>query len=180
MNANKFELQWFWTHQLVINPHKLKNIRRLLQHSSKNQGVTLNNKFLSGPDLLQVLIGIIFCLREHQISLSAMALLQVAVPSGCSRCLQFLWQADTEQMVEVDEYKQRVLGRRARQLVQITHGIKWRNITRKTTKIFVKAIQGNVYKDDFQKSVKTPQEEIEIYQKLRASSSKLVSILRNG
>ena len=52
--------------------------------AAKYQCVGLNNKLLSGPDMLQSLTGIFFRFREHQIALSAdmeAMSLQIAVPS---------------------------------------------------------------------------------------------------
>ena len=58
--------------------------RRVCNAAAKYQGIALNDKFLSGPDLLQSLIGIIFRFQEQQIVLSAdieAISLQVAVPN---------------------------------------------------------------------------------------------------
>ena len=72
--------------------------------AAKYQDVAVNDKLLSGPDLLQSLVGIIFRFREHQIALSAdieSMFLQINVPSDDSRCLQFLWREHPEQKMEV-------------------------------------------------------------------------------
>ena len=61
-----------------------------MQRRAKYQGLALNDKILSGPDLLQILIRI-FRFREHQIALSAdieAMFLQVDVPGDDS--LRFL------------------------------------------------------------------------------------------
>ena len=79
--------------------------------AAKYQGVAPNDKLLSGPDLLQSLIGTIFCFREHQIALSAdieAMFLQIAVPNDDSRCLRFLWREDRERQIEVYEYTRHV------------------------------------------------------------------------
>ena len=141
LNETKDKLQWYLSHHPVINPHKPEKVRRVCNAVAKYQGLTLNDKLLPGPDLLQNLIGIIFRFREQQIALSAdieAMFFQVAVPSDDSRYLRFLWREDPEQRIGVYEYTRHVLGRKARRLVQITLCIKWRKITRKKTIILSK------------------------------------------
>ena len=101
------KLQWYLPHHSVINPHKPEKIRRVCNAAAKYQSVALNKKLPPGRELLQNLIGVIFCFREHQIALLAdieAMFLQIAVPSGDSRCLQFLCREDPEQRIEVYEY----------------------------------------------------------------------------
>ena len=76
----------------LLTPHKPEKVRRVCNAAAEYQAVALNDKLLSGPDLLQSLIGIIFRFREHEIALSAdieAMFLQVAVPTDDSRCLRF-------------------------------------------------------------------------------------------
>ena len=89
LNETKDKLQWYLPHHPVINSHKPEKVRRLCNAAAKYQSVALNDKLLSGPDLLQRLIGFIFRFREHQIALSAdieAMFLQAAVPNEDSRC----------------------------------------------------------------------------------------------
>ena len=60
LNETKDKLRWYLPHHPVINPHKPKKFRRVWNAASKYQGLTLNYNFLSGADLLQSLVGIIF------------------------------------------------------------------------------------------------------------------------
>ena len=138
--------------------------------AAKYQGVALNDTLLPGPDLLQSLIGIIFRFREHQIALSAdieAIILQVAVPSDDSRCLRFLWREDPEQRIEVYEYTKHVFGATSSPTCAnyALHQVAKDNA--KEDENLVKAVQRNFYMDDFLKSVRSPQEAIEIYQKVR-------------
>ena len=107
-------------HDPVINPHNSENVR-VCNAAATYQGVALNDKLLSGPDLLQSQIGIIFRFREHQIALSAdieAMLFQIAVPSDDNRCLRFLWREDPEQNMEFYEYTRDVFG--AKSLLQVS------------------------------------------------------------
>ena len=113
LNETKDKLQWYLPHHPAINPHKPKKFRIVCNAAAKYQGVALNDKLLSGPDLLQSLIGIFFRFREQEIALSAdleAMFLQVDVPNDDSRCLRFLWREDLERRLEVYEYTRHVFG----------------------------------------------------------------------
>ena len=138
---------------------------------AKYRVVSLNDKLLSQPDLLQSLIGIIFRFREHQIALSAdieAMFLQIAVPSDDNRCLRFIWREYPEQRIEVYEYTRHVFGAKSSPTCAnyALHQVA------KDEENLVKAVQQNFYMDDFLKSVRTPQEMIGIYQKVREILSK--------
>ena len=138
--------------------------------AAKYQGVALYEKLLPGPDLLQSLIGIIFRFREHQIALSAdieAMFLQVAVPKDDSRCLRFLWREDPERRIEIYEYTRHVLGVKSLPTCAnyALHQVGKDNAVNDEN--LVKTVQRNFYMDDFLKSVRTPQEAIKFYQKVR-------------
>ena len=108
LNETKDKLRWYLSHHPVINPHKPEKPRRLCNAAVKYQGVALNHRLLSEPDLLQCLIGIIFRFREPPIALSAdieAMFLQVAVPNDDNLCSRFLWQEYPEQRIEVYQSK---------------------------------------------------------------------------
>ena len=93
--------------------------------------------------------------------------LQVAVPNDDSRCLRFLWREDPEQKIEVYEYKRHVFGAKSLPTCANYALHEVANDNAKEDDYLVKAVQRNFYMDDFFKSVGTPQEAIEIYQKVR-------------
>ena len=137
--------------------------------------MALNDKLLSGPDLLQSLVGIIFRFREHQIALSAdieAMFLQIGVPSADSRCLRFLWRDNPEQRIEVYEYTRHVFGAKSSPTCAnyALHQVAKDNANNDEN--LVRTVQRNFYMDDFLKSVSTPQEAIQIYQKVRDVLSK--------
>ena len=53
LNETRDKLQWYLPHHPVINSHKPENFRRVCNAASKYQSVSLKNKLLSGPNLLQ-------------------------------------------------------------------------------------------------------------------------------
>ena len=170
LNETKDKLQWYLPHHPVINPHKPEKVRRVCNAAAKYQGVALYDNLLPGPDLLQSLTGIIFRFRENQIALSVdieAMFLHAVVPSDDSRCLQFLWREDPEQKIEVYEYTRHVFGAKSLPtcanyaLHQVAKDYAVNNES------VVRTVQRNFYMEDFLKSVRTPQEAIEIYQKVR-------------
>ena len=83
LDATEDERQWYVPHHPVINPHKPEKVRRVCNAAAKYKVESLNDKLLTGLDLLQSLVGIIFKFREHQIALTAdieAMFLQVKVP----------------------------------------------------------------------------------------------------
>ena len=144
-----------------MNPHKPEPVRRACSAATKYQGVALNDKLLSGSDLLQSLMGIIFRYREHTIALLAdieAIFVQIAVPNDDNRCLRFLWREDPEQRIEVYKYRRHVFGAKnspnfanyALHQVAKDNAVKDESI--------VRTVQRNFYMDGFLKSVRTPQE----------------------
>ena len=159
----------------VINPHKPEKVRRVCSAAAKYQGVALNDKVLSGPDLLQSLIGIIFRFREHQIALSAdieAIFLQAAVLSDDCRCLRFLRREDPEQRIEIYEYTRHVFGAKSSPTCENYALHQVAKDSAKDDENLVKAVQQNFHMEDFLMSVRTPQEAIEIYQKVTEILSK--------
>ena len=163
-------MQWYLPHHPVINAHKSEKVRRVCNAAAKYQSVALSDKLLSGQDLLQILTRIIFRFREHQLALSAdieAMFLQVAVANDDSRCLRFLWREDPERRIEVYEYTRHVFGAKSSPTCAKypLHQVAKDNAVNDGS--LVRTFQRNFYMDDFLKSVRTPQEAIEIYQKVR-------------
>ena len=76
--------QWYLPHHPVINHNKPEKVCRVCNAKLNLMGVSLNDMLLSGPDLVQNLIGIIFRFGEHSTAMTAdveAMFLQVLVPS---------------------------------------------------------------------------------------------------
>ena len=63
------EKVWYLPHHPVQNPNKPGKIRRVANAASKYRGQSLNSNILTGPDLLNSVIGILLRFREHQVSI---------------------------------------------------------------------------------------------------------------
>ena len=175
------KLQWYLPHNFLINPHKPEKIRQVCNTAAKYQRVALNHKPISGPDLLQSLMGIIFRFRELQRALSAdiqATFPQFAVPSDDSRCLQILCREDAEQRIEFYEYTRHVCWAKSSPICTNTRCSKKDNA--KDDKNLVKAFQQEFYMDDFPMSVRTTHEATEIYKRSENSSAKVDSSWWNG
>ncbi|XP_075261229.1 uncharacterized protein LOC142352956 [Convolutriloba macropyga] len=98
--------------------------------------------------------------------------LQVADPNDDSRCLRFLWREDPEQRIEVYEYTRHVFGVTSSPTCAnyALHQVAKDNAV--NDKSIVRTVQRNFYMDDFLTSVRTPQEAMEICQKVREILSK--------
>ena len=170
LNETKDKLQCYLPPHPLINSHNPEKVRRVCNAAANYLGVALNDKLLSGRDLLQSLIKIKYLFREHQIALSAdieAMFLQVAVRSDVSRCLRFLWREDPEQRIEVYEYTRHVFGAKSSRTGAnyALHQVAKDNAVNDES--LVRTVQRNFFMDDFLKLVRTPQEAIKIYQKVR-------------
>ena len=62
--------KWYLPHHPVINPKKPGKVRRVCDDAAKFQGSSLNSHLLSGPDLLNNLVGIFMQFQEEKVALS--------------------------------------------------------------------------------------------------------------
>ena len=60
--------QWFLPHHPVVNPNKPVKVRRVCNATATYANTSLNDHLLTGPDLLNPLIGILMRFREKRIA----------------------------------------------------------------------------------------------------------------
>ena len=175
LEATKLEKQWYVPHHPVQNPNKPGKVRRVCNAASKFRGTSLNDNLLTGPDLLQNLIGIIFRFREQRVAITAdieAMFLQVKVPPEDCIVLRFLWRDNPNKPVKVYEYGRHIFGAKSSPtcanyaLQQVA-----RDNAQESPPI-TKLIMRNFYMDDFVKSVPSAEQAIEIYKLLRAMLAK--------
>ena len=146
-----------------------------MQRSIQIRGVSLNDNLLTGPDLLQNLIGIIFRFREQKIAITAdieAMYVHVKVPPEDCKVLRFLWRDNPNEPVKVYEYGRHIFRAKSSPtcaifaLQQVV-----RDNAQKSPQI-TKLIMRSFYMDDFVKSVPSAEQAIEIYKLLRAMLAK--------
>ena len=106
-------LQCYLPHHPVTHPYKPSKVRRVCNTASEFKRVSLNDKLLTGYDLLRNLVGIVFRFREHEIAMTAdikSMFLQIAVPQEECKCLRFLWRDEPSDTVGIYEYTRHVFG----------------------------------------------------------------------
>ena len=68
MQAPPPESIWYLPHHPVTNPNKAGKVRRVANAASKLRGESLNSNLLTGPDLLNNLVGVLLRFREHPVA----------------------------------------------------------------------------------------------------------------
>ena len=107
--------QRYLPHHPAAKPHKPEKVRRVCNAAAKYTGISLNDKLMPGPDLLNSLLGIIFRFRESFIAMTMdieFMFLQKAVAKDECKFIKSLRQPNPTQTVDVYEYKRHVFGAR--------------------------------------------------------------------
>ena len=95
MQAPPPESIWYLPHHPVTNPNKPGKVRRVANAASKFRGESLNSNPLTGPDLLNNLIGVLLIFREHPVAVLSDIegmFMQIAVRQEDQSALRFLWK----------------------------------------------------------------------------------------
>ena len=153
--------EWYLPHHPVIHPHKPGKVRRVLNGAAKFHGCSLNNALLTGPDLLQSLIHILFRFRQYPNAVSADIegmFLQVGVFPKDQPSIRFLWREDPSTEVSVFQYVRHIFGSKDSPTCA-NYALK-RTAT-DNADMFPKAarsVQTNFYMDDYLESSPTAEE----------------------
>lgn len=68
---NSIKRCWYLPHFGVTNPNKPGKLRIVFDAAATSNGVSLNSMLLTGPDLLNPILDILFRFREFKVGLSA-------------------------------------------------------------------------------------------------------------
>ncbi|XP_043241191.1 uncharacterized protein LOC122391399 [Amphibalanus amphitrite] len=108
--ARPSEKRWLLPHHAVSNPNKSK-VRVVFDVAARCEGISLNDALITGPDLLQSLVGVLIRFRQERVALVAdveAMFHQVRVRVEDQPALSFLWRhmdrsrpPDTYQMMVV-------------------------------------------------------------------------------
>ena len=97
MQAPPPESIWYLPHHPVTNPSKPGKVRRVANAASKFRGESLNSNLLTGPDLLNNIVGILLRFREHPVAVLSDIegmFMQIAVRQVDQSAHRFLWMID--------------------------------------------------------------------------------------
>ncbi|XP_047991806.1 uncharacterized protein LOC125230632 [Leguminivora glycinivorella] len=105
---------YYLPHFAVHNPNKPKKIRLVFDAAALNQGQSLNNFILEGPDMLQSLLGIMLRFREGAFAVTAEVeemFLRIQIREEDRNSQMFLWRAERRDGVpDVYQMKSMVFG----------------------------------------------------------------------
>ncbi|XP_067026615.1 uncharacterized protein [Acropora muricata] len=161
--------KWYLPHHPVVNPKKPGKVRRVCDAAAKFQGSSLNSHLLSGPDLLNNLVGIFMRFREEKVALSGdieAMFNQVTVPEADQGALRFLWRQSPESPIEVYQYVRHIFGAKCAPTCSNYALLKSAEDNKMKFPIASLAVKRNFYIDDFFKSDKSTGEAMEIQQQL--------------
>ena len=175
LGETKDERQWYVPHHPVINPHKPEKVRRVCNAAAKYKGESLNDKLLTGPDLLQNLVGINCRFQEHQIALTAdieAMFLQMEVPPDECRVLRVLWRSKPEDSIGVYEYTRHVFVAKSSPTCA-NYALLQAGVDNQVDHSrAANAVKRNIYMNDLAKSVATVEEAVSVYQDVRTTLQK--------
>ncbi|XP_075259875.1 uncharacterized protein LOC142351623 [Convolutriloba macropyga] len=106
---------WYIPHYGLVSPNKPDKIRRICNAKAPQSGTSLNDKLLSGPDLLGNMLGILLRFRQGAIAIQGdieAMFMQIGVRQQDRRYLRFMWRQPNSPKLEVYEYQRHIFGAR--------------------------------------------------------------------
>ena len=169
------EERWYLPTFGVYHPQKPDQIRVVFDSSAQQDGISLNNVMLTGPDLNNSLLGVLIRFRKEPVAIVAdiqQMFYCFGVREDHRDHLRFLWYRDNDLTKDIIDYRMtvHVFGnspspavaiyglRRAAQEGESDHGADTREF-----------VERHFYVDDGLTSLPTPIEAIDLLQRTRAS-----------
>ena len=99
-------MKWYIPHNGINHLHKPGKIRIVFDCSAKYQGKSLNDLLLNGPDLTNILFGVLTRFRQERIMADIKSMFyQVRVSEGDCSYLRFLWWPNGNLESNLEEYQ---------------------------------------------------------------------------
>ena len=164
---------WYLPHHGVYHPANPKKFRVVFDCSAKDQGISLNDKLLQGPDLTNTLIGVLTRFREEPVAFmcDVQAMFhQVRVVKHHHNFLRFLWWPNGNLNEDTQDYCMTV------HLFGATSSPAVANFALKKTAdegedqfglLVANTIRRNFYVDDCLKSVATEEAAVQLIRDLQ-------------
>ena len=111
MSPEEIQIQkpcWYLPHHPVLNPNKPNKVRVVFDAAAKFHDSSLNDMLLTGPDLLNSLVGVLLRFRDFPIAVCAdieAMFHQVRVTEADTDALRFLWNVKDPLYGTPDTYK---------------------------------------------------------------------------
>ena len=105
---------WYLPHHPVTSPNKPGKVRRVSNAASTFKENSLNSNLLTGPDLLNNLVGLLLRFRENSIAITAdieAMFMQVGIIETDQPSMRFLWP--TERSIKQFQYTRLIFGARS-------------------------------------------------------------------
>ena len=157
---------WYLPHFGIVNPNKqVRKLRIVFDAASKSHGTSLNDALLTGPDLLNSLVGTIFKFRERRVAVCGdirEMFNQVVIRREDSCAQRFLWYPDGfDSRPRTFEMNVMIFG--ANSSPYVAQEIKNRNARQfqETHPEAVRAVVQKHYMDDYLDSLDTTQEALQ-------------------
>ena len=102
---------WYLPHHPVVNPNKPGKVRRVANAAAKFRGQSLNSNLITGPDLLNNLVGIVLKFREKPVAILSDIkgmFMQKALRHEDQSAIRFLWP--NEEMVNQNKFTRLIFG----------------------------------------------------------------------
>ena len=102
---------WYLPHHPVVNPNKPGKVRRVANAAARFRGQSLNSNLITGPDLLNNLVGILLRFRENPVAILSDIegmFMQIAIRHEDQSALRFLWP--NEEMVNQYQFTRLISG----------------------------------------------------------------------
>ena len=153
-------------HHPVTNPNKPGKVRRVANAASVFRNQSLNKNFLSGPDLLNNMIGTLLCFRQDPVAVMSdieTMFMQICIRTEDQSCPRFL--LPSKNSLQQFQYKRHIFGARCSPTTAIF-------VLQQKTKDFGNnatkdSILNSFYMDDFVHSFVNEQEAQTAVQDLR-------------
>ena len=107
------ETVWYLPHHPVTNPNKPGRVRAVFDAAASYKGKSLNDTLVTGPDLLNNLVGVITRFRRYPYVITGdveAMFHQVRVPENERRYLRFLWSQNTNERPKVYQMTSHIFG----------------------------------------------------------------------
>ncbi|XP_055903018.1 uncharacterized protein LOC129939152 [Eupeodes corollae] len=157
---------WYLPHFGVRNPNKPGKFRLVFDAAAKSKGVSFNDMLLSGPDMNQTLLDVLFKFREARIGICSdikEMFHRIDIRPEDQMCQRFLWRdGSPENQLEVYQMRAMIFGATCSpslaQHVKNTNAMQFKDENPRA----VTAITERHYVDDYVDSFETEEDAIDV------------------